>query len=464
MSEENKSIEIVCPHCGQVLVADISLAGEAVDCPTCEKSFKVELAVSSEIITDGKINGCSRPESDEIGTSSGAQSEAGNTRASRRLFHFLRRRIRIIAALVGAILLAGFAFLVKDRGVRIPAEQIIRGKRECALIENGKGFRTNGRGLFSFELPLEFRSKRLTFDIRFHQDPEEASNCVEIKTGPYLFAPQVNVSSKGLKLKAERWMPVEVRLDKTEAVVCIDGKRTTKERPVGVGFHTLLFGHGVDYSVRNLRVYPSKRHRKAVQIYYDAISLKGSDEIWKTKLAMFKNAAQLGLADAQEAYALFGSMGFDGNPLSNKEMVEWTRKAAEQGSADAQWGLGNFYFDGSKLPQDDREALKWLRLAADGGKPGAMLNLGILLMRSKVIDKDAGEAQKILFKCHILVDIDKADDLDDDDKGNLYLLLAETYVTGGQGAEIDKETGREYLRKSAQFGNTSAIQIIKNLR
>lgn len=494
MSEETESIEIACPHCGQVLVADSSFAGGEVECPTCNNTFT---APTVGAWTDGEEKAGTEcvPEHDSETTqeseSAPDESEPADSvprasfsnrakgvaeRSMKRGVHFLSRfagrfgglakrigprRMAIAATVV--VLAAGLSFSGRSGGIRISSEQIIRGKRDCNLVENGKGFRTNGRRMLSFELPLELRSKRLTFDIRFHEDPEQISDCVQIKTGSYLMAPAVKVQSKGKRLKTERWIPVDIRLGNTMAVIRIGGKKESMEIPVSVGFHTLLFGHGVDYSVRNVRSYPTKNHRKAVKIYEAAIELKGTEQ-WKKKLAMFKKAAQLGLSEAQEAYALFGSAGFGGASISNKEMVEWTRKAAEQGSTDAQWGLGNFYYDGRKVPKDEREALKWLRLAAEGGKPGAMLNLGILLMRGKVVDKDAREAQNILSLCRILVENGEADDLDNEDKGYLYLLLSETYILGGQGAEIDKSLGRKWLNEAAEYGNSDAIEILRNAR
>lgn len=47
----------------------------------------------------------------------------------------------------------------------------------------------------------------------------------------------------------------------------------------------------------------------------------------------------------------------------------WLRKAAEQGLADAQFGLGAAYMVGNGVPRDYSEAYFWLDLAAMG-KPG----------------------------------------------------------------------------------------------
>ena len=78
MSEETESIEIACPYCGQVLVADSSLAGAEVECPTCNQSF---LAVQPESQTDQTIAGddvsfeTEATDSSETETSATAETE-----------------------------------------------------------------------------------------------------------------------------------------------------------------------------------------------------------------------------------------------------------------------------------------------------------------------------------------------------------------------------------------------------
>ena len=54
---------------------------------------------------------------------------------------------------------------------------------------------------------------------------------------------------------------------------------------------------------------------------------------------------------------------------------EWTLRA-EQGDVDAQLNLGNMYFNGEGVPQDDKAAVKWYRLAAEQGNARAQHNLG----------------------------------------------------------------------------------------
>ena len=79
-------------------------------------------------------------------------------------------------------------------------------------------------------------------------------------------------------------------------------------------------------------------------------------------------AAQLALGRAYEN----GS----GVPQSDKQAVDWFRKAAEQGNAPAQNDLGMMYLEGRGVEINKEEAFKWRRRAARQGHPTAMFNLG----------------------------------------------------------------------------------------
>ena len=65
-----------------------------------------------------------------------------------------------------------------------------------------------------------------------------------------------------------------------------------------------------------------------------------------------------------------------GVPQDYKEAVKWSRLAAEQGYASAQYNLGLMYNNGNGVPQDYAEAVKWYRLAAEQGDADAQYNLG----------------------------------------------------------------------------------------
>jgi hypothetical protein len=56
-----------------------------------------------------------------------------------------------------------------------------------------------------------------------------------------------------------------------------------------------------------------------------------------------------------------------GVPYDEEEAVRWCRKAAEGGSADAQFNMGVYLSSGRGVPKDDAEAARWYTKAAEQG-------------------------------------------------------------------------------------------------
>jgi len=53
----------------------------------------------------------------------------------------------------------------------------------------------------------------------------------------------------------------------------------------------------------------------------------------------------------------------------HEKAVKWYRKAAEQGESDAQYSLGNCYYNGEGVKKDMEKAKKWhLKAARQGHK------------------------------------------------------------------------------------------------
>ena len=84
----------------------------------------------------------------------------------------------------------------------------------------------------------------------------------------------------------------------------------------------------------------------------------------------FRKAADQGHADAQYGLGMFYNEGI-GVPKNYTEAVKWYRKAAEQGLAEAQYGLGLCYYNGWGVPKNYAEAVKWLRKSAQQGDADA---------------------------------------------------------------------------------------------
>ncbi len=61
----------------------------------------------------------------------------------------------------------------------------------------------------------------------------------------------------------------------------------------------------------------------------------------------------------------------EGVPQSHADAAKWTRLAAKQGDARAQFKLGGMYYSGQGVPQDYVMAHMWLNLAAARSYEGA---------------------------------------------------------------------------------------------
>ena len=81
-----------------------------------------------------------------------------------------------------------------------------------------------------------------------------------------------------------------------------------------------------------------------------------------------------------------------GIPQDFVEAVKWTRLAADQGDASAQFSLGVAYGVGEGVPQDDVEAVAWYRKAADQGYASAQNSLGFVYQRGLGVPQDYTEA------------------------------------------------------------------------
>ena len=80
------------------------------------------------------------------------------------------------------------------------------------------------------------------------------------------------------------------------------------------------------------------------------------------------------------------------NKTTNKspsvgKAVEWYRKAAEQGDADAQYSLGLMYANGKGVAQDDVKAYTWLAVAAANGEAQAEVWLAGIRKRLSLADQ-----------------------------------------------------------------------------
>ena len=88
----------------------------------------------------------------------------------------------------------------------------------------------------------------------------------------------------------------------------------------------------------------------------------------------YRKAAEQGNADAQNSLGGCYYYG-DGVEKNEEEAVNWYRKAAEQGYAVAQTNLANIYYYGKDVKENKEEAVNWFRKAAEQGEERAIKKL-----------------------------------------------------------------------------------------
>lgn len=85
-------------------------------------------------------------------------------------------------------------------------------------------------------------------------------------------------------------------------------------------------------------------------------------------------------------------------PANHAVAVEWYRRAAEQGNAEAQYFLGLLNFRGEGVPQNDAEAAKWFTKAAEQGLAYAQDGLGFLYASTEGVMQNDDKALMWLTK------------------------------------------------------------------
>ena len=91
----------------------------------------------------------------------------------------------------------------------------------------------------------------------------------------------------------------------------------------------------------------------------------------------FRKSAEKGYAEAENNLGLLYAKG-TGTTQDDAQAMQWFRRAANQGHADAQYNLGEMYELGRSVPQDDEIAVAWLHSAAGQGHALARQHLEIM--------------------------------------------------------------------------------------
>lgn len=106
-----------------------------------------------------------------------------------------------------------------------------------------------------------------------------------------------------------------------------------------------------------------------------------------------KKAAEQGSADAQNKLATCYGRGI-GISHNYQQAFEWAMKSAKQGNAEGQMIVAGCYLQGKGVIQDQKEAFKWMKLSADQGNADAQSGLGVMYGQGIGVTKNPAETIK----------------------------------------------------------------------
>ena len=162
--------------------------------------------------------------------------------------------------------------------------------------------------------------------------------------------------------------------------------------------------------------------------------------------------ASLAEQDRADAQFYLGECYYNGVVVSKNvaEAVKWYRKAAEQGYAEAQYDLGICYEEGYGVAKDMFEAFKWYRKAAEQGHAKGQFELGESYYHGRGVSVNDHEAVKWY---RMAAEQNHAEAL-----FKLGILLY-----NGLGSYHDKTEGFDLISKAAAQGQQDAIQFLNSL-
>jgi hypothetical protein len=111
-------------------------------------------------------------------------------------------------------------------------------------------------------------------------------------------------------------------------------------------------------------------------------------------LAKLKASANAGSVAAESVLGSLYQAGSSAVTKDSAEAFKWFKKAAEQGDAEAQFGLGVMYANGNGTPQNYAMAVRWFLKSAAQGNTAPNFYLGLLYENGMGVTRNYAEAVK----------------------------------------------------------------------
>ncbi len=160
-------------------------------------------------------------------------------------------------------------------------------------------------------------------------------------------------------------------------------------------------------------------------------------------------SAYAGYARAQAAVASLIDHGAMPAGLKDDDQsaLDWMTKAANQGDAEAQYQLGQYYESGRYADRDLAQAVTWYGKAADGGNLHATLALADLYMDGNQVQRDTDRALDLYHK---------AADADD---AKAEEVLGTAYYDGKVAKKDYAEAAKYYDRAAQHCDHTAQFRL-----
>lgn len=165
---------------------------------------------------------------------------------------------------------------------------------------------------------------------------------------------------------------------------------------------------------------------------------------WDKAVEWYRKAAVLGHAEAQRSLAICYYAGGNGIAQDYSQAVTWARKAAEQKDAQGYEILGNCYYYGHGIGQDYEQAVNCYKVSAEAGRTIGMVCLGNCYDRGHGVEQDYQKAAALYRLAAILGDAEALYHL-----GRYYMV--------GLGVEKDIKQAATYFGKAAEKGHVDAL-------
>jgi TPR repeat protein len=171
---------------------------------------------------------------------------------------------------------------------------------------------------------------------------------------------------------------------------------------------------------------------------------------FQTALSFFHRAADQGSARAQFSIGLMYREGA-GVQKNDAQALAWFRMAADHGYAQAQNKMGFLYKDGEGgVRQDFAQALSWFRKAADQGDPTGQFLLGSMYMYGYGVQIDIPQALRWFQKA-----ADNGNSAAENTLGQMYEL--------GAGVPKNLAAARKWHQRAADHGNADSKEKLAQL-